>query len=77
VVERELELIATDSKNPPEYRAAIALMSSGNEDWEVRDPNVVSMKEAPAILERSRHTWPFERDVYIRVGSPARRKVGG
>jgi threonine dehydrogenase-like Zn-dependent dehydrogenase len=72
VVERELELIATDSKNPPEYRTAIELMASGGEDWEVRDPDIVSMAAAPAILERSKSTWPLERDVYIRVASPVR-----
>jgi len=70
VVARELELIATDSKNPPEYRAAIELMSTGDEDWEIRDPHVVPMQEAPAWLERSKNTWPFERDVFVRVGPP-------
>ena len=67
VVKGELELIATDSKNPDEYRAAIELMSSGNEDWEVRNPLYLTLQETPIILRRAKTQWPLERDMFIAM----------
>ena len=67
VVRGELELIATDSKNPDEYRAAIEMMASGTEDWEVRNPLYITLQETPAILRRAKTQWPLERDMFIAM----------
>jgi threonine dehydrogenase-like Zn-dependent dehydrogenase len=67
IVIPEREIIGTDSKNPHEYREAIKLMSSGDEDWDIRKPRRVSMAEAPAILRRAAESWPLEADMFIEM----------
>jgi threonine dehydrogenase-like Zn-dependent dehydrogenase len=75
VVRTERELIATDSKNPAEYREAIALMAHGQEDWDIRQPHRVPMADGPAALRRAAERWPLPEDLFIAVGQSVGNKA--
>lgn len=63
----ERELIGTDSKTAAGYRAAIELMSTGDEDWDIRRPRRVPMADAPAELRAAAASWPPADDLFISI----------
>lgn len=69
VVEAELELIGTDSKNPEEFVMAIEMMSRGNEDWEIRHPRRVSLAEAPLAFADAARRWPIDHELFVEISS--------
>jgi len=67
VVTSERELIGTDSKNPEEFEAAIEMMSSGREDWEIRRPRRVPLASAPFEFAEAARRWPIEDELFVEI----------
>lgn len=61
----ERELIGTDSKTAEGFRAAIEIMSTGDENWEVWNPRRVPLSEAPEALKAAAKSWPPSHDLFI------------
>ena len=67
VVRSERELIGTDSKNPEEFVQAIEMMSIGDEDWDIRHPKRLTLKEAgPALIDAAKN-WPISDDLFVEL----------
>jgi threonine dehydrogenase-like Zn-dependent dehydrogenase len=67
VVRSERELIGTDSKNPEEFVQAIQMMSTGDEDWDIRHPKRLMLKEAGAALIDAAENWPIADDLFVEL----------
>ncbi len=67
VVASERELIGTDSKNPEEFEAAIAMMATGTEDWEIRRPLRVPLASAAQALAHAAAHWPIEDELFVEL----------
>jgi threonine dehydrogenase-like Zn-dependent dehydrogenase len=67
VVITERELIGTDSKNPEEFEAAIAMMSTGQEDWDIRRPRRIPLEEAAFELAEAARLWPINDELFVEI----------